>query len=81
MEGRAYMTVPPELEITFSTIPGAGLGIMSKAFIPKHTWLAEYEGTTARPKMRHLISSYAWTVSYWKFFLIQLDRLSNKTCY
>ena len=64
MEGRAYRTVPPELEITFSTIPGAGLGIMSKAFIPKHTWLGEYDGTTVRPEMRDFISWYTWAVSY-----------------
>ncbi len=44
VEDRAYRSIPSELYLDKSTIPEAGLGIFSKSFIPKYTWLGEYEG-------------------------------------
>ena len=61
--GRAYLTVPSEVEIVPSKIPGAGLGVVSKTFITKHTWLGEYEGFTVLPHEEIYISAYAWSVS------------------
>ena len=63
MPGRAYLTVPPEVEIVPSKMPNAGLGVVSKTFIPKYTWLAEYEGFTVLPHEEDHISAYAWSVS------------------
>ena len=60
------MTVPPELEITFSRIPGVGLGIVSKTFIPKYTWLGEYEGVSVRPMTGSVASLYTWKVGLFK---------------
>ena len=61
--GRAYLTIPPEIELTFSTIPGAGLGTFAKTFIPKYTWLGEYDGVTLHPEEAEWISLYTWMVS------------------
>ena len=41
----------------------AGLGVVSKTFIPKYAWLAEYEGFTVLPHEEDHISAYAWGVS------------------
>ena len=61
--GRAYLTVPPEVEIVPSKMPNTGLGVVSKTFIPKYTWLGEYEGFTVLPHEEGHISTYAWSVS------------------
>ena len=61
--GRAYLTVPPEVEIVPSKMPNAGLGVVSTTFIPKYAWLGEYEGLTVLPREVDYISYYAWTVS------------------
>ena len=63
MPGRAYLTMPPEVEIVPSKMANAGLGVVSKTFIPKYTWLAEYEGFTVLPQEEAHISEYAWGVS------------------
>lgn len=57
---RALQTVPPEVEVVPSRIPGAGLGVVSRIFIPRHTWLAEYEGTIITGDEK--ASVYAWQV-------------------
>ena len=62
MPGRAYLTVPPEVEIVPSKMPNAGLGVVSKTLIPKYAWLGEYEGLTVLPH-ENQISAYAWSVS------------------
>ena len=61
--GRAYLTVPPQVEIVPSKMPNAGLGVISKTFIPKYAWLGEYQGFTVLPNEVDYISYYAWTVS------------------
>ena len=62
MPGRAYLTVPPEVEIIPSKIDGAGLGVVAKTFIPKYTWLGEYDGITIVPNEEDYISDYTWQV-------------------
>ena len=61
--GRAYLTVPPEVEIVPSKMANAGLGVVSKTFIPKYAWLGEYEGLTMLPGEEDYTSVYAWSVS------------------
>ena len=63
MPGRAYLTVPPEVEIVPSKMPNAGLGVVSKTFIPKYAWLAEYQRLTVLSQEEAHISAYAWGVS------------------
>ena len=47
---------------TASKIEGTGLGVISKTFIPKYMWLAEYEGFTLIPDEKDYISDYTWIV-------------------
>ena len=44
-----------------SSIPDAGIGVISTTFIPKYTWLAEYEGEI--DVEGHSLSDYTWDVS------------------
>ena len=44
-------------------MPNAGFGVISKTFIPKYTWLAEYEGITVLPDEKDYTSAYTWSVS------------------
>ena len=60
-EDRAYLTIPKYLRLGNSSIPGAGYGIFATEFIPKYTWLGEYEGEMVQEM--YLISEYAWAVS------------------
>ena len=55
--------MPPEVEIVPSKMPNAGFGVISKTFIPKYTWLAEYEGITVLPDEKDYTSAYTWSVS------------------
>ncbi len=42
---RALRTVPEGIfEVRPSSIPRAGMGAFTSTFIPRHTWLGEYEG-------------------------------------
>ena len=58
---RAFLTIPPEVELTRSNIPQAGLGIRATTFIPSYTWLGEYEGETMVEE--HLMTEYSFHVS------------------
>ena len=42
---RAFRTVPSEFQIRPSIIPEAGYGVVATTFLPKYTFLGEYEGT------------------------------------
>ena len=55
--------MPDVLYIDKSEVPEAGLGIFSNNFIPRYTWLAEYEGEVLAPNFEDYISWYTWTVS------------------
>ena len=62
---RAHLTLPPEVELTKSSIPEARLGIIARTFLRKYTWLAEYEGEIVVDEQE--ISDYAWGVSFRTF--------------
>ena len=76
------MTLPPEVEIIPSKMPNAGFGVISKTFIPKYTWLAEYEGITVLPDEKDYTSAYAWSVSIMngieKYTRIELKKLQEE---
>ena len=57
---RAHLTVPPEVELSSSLIPGARLGIKATTFIRAYTWLAEYECEIVLHNQN--FSPYAWFV-------------------
>ena len=44
VENRASKTVPPQFYLDLSSVPGSGIGVFSKTFIPQYTWLGELEG-------------------------------------
>ena len=44
VQDRAHRSIPPEVYLAKSGIPGAGMGIFSHTFIPRYTWLGWYEG-------------------------------------
>ena len=68
--GRAYLTLPQGLEIAPSKIKGAGFGVLSNTFIPKYTWLGEYEGEIVPRENALNVSWYAWQVSELWFLLL-----------
>ena len=41
---RDLLTVPPGIRIAPSSIPGAGMGAFTNTFLPRHTWLGEFQG-------------------------------------
>ena len=63
---RAYLTLPEGFTITKSSIPLAGSGVFSQIFLPKFTWLGEYEGVFVKTRRNRDPKelSYAWTVKY-----------------
>ena len=66
------MTLPPELTLGPSTIPEAGTGVFTTTFIPRNTWLAEYEGEVVVSSK--LISNYAFKVRH--HFMLTLKVLN-----
>ena len=56
---RARKSLPPQAMLKESDIPGAGLGVVATTFIPRYTWLAEYEGEIHAEDES---SDYAWAV-------------------
>jgi len=47
-----------------STIPNANLGVFATTFIPKNTWLGEYEGDIVPSTLLEKdLLEYAWNVS------------------
>ena len=66
LPGRALLTVPPQFRVGWSSIPGAGMGVFTKTFIRKHTWLAEYEGRLFKYDEKLLkdrnFRDYSWRV-------------------
>jgi len=48
-------------------LPGAGWGIFSDIFIPKYTWLGEYEGIYLPYDRDLIVSDYAWMVSHLRY--------------
>ena len=59
---RALRTLPSFLYVAPSMYPDAGLGVYTSTFLPKYTWLQEYEGEILTGDQEGLISWYAWSV-------------------
>ena len=59
--GRAYLTIPPEVSLQKSIIEDAGIGVITNTFIPRYTWLGEYEGEMKL--LPEFSSGYSWRVS------------------
>ena len=70
MLDRARKSLPSQVELKQSKIPGAGLGVFATTFIPRYTWLAEFEGEVII-EYEH-ISDYAWTVSAYSITCLQM---------
>lgn len=63
MTNRAHLTANNRIvQIRKSTIPDAGIGVFSKTFIPRNTWLAEYEGVYVDIDREDYDYDYAWMV-------------------
>ena len=56
---RAVLSIPSGVELGPSKIPGAGRGILATTFLPRYTWLMEYEGEI----MPDELDTYSWEVT------------------
>ena len=61
----ALRSLPPEVELCASSIPGAGFGICAKRAFPVGAWIGPYEGTFVKPEELSSVkdTSYMWEVS------------------
>ena len=60
-------TIPDGFTLTESLIPGAGRGIISLTFVPRFTWLGEYEGVVRDAHFydesrNPNLADYAWII-------------------
>ena len=64
---RALKSTPPDFKIRLSSIPKAGLGVYAQTFIPKNTWLGEYEGLILPAEYigNDTDDTYMWRVSFY----------------
>jgi len=46
---KAVSSLPPEVCLCVSSIPGTGLGACTRKHIPVGTWIGPYEGKLVRP--------------------------------
>ena len=62
----ALRSLPPEVELCVSSIPGEGYGVCAKHLIPVGAWIGPYEGKYLRPEDLPLFAdtSYMWEVGY-----------------
>lgn len=60
----ALRSLPPEVGLCTSSIPGAGYGICAKRTIPVGAWIGPYEGKCLKPEELSLSTdtSYMWEV-------------------
>ena len=60
----ALRSLPPEVGLCTSTIPGQECGICAKRKIPVGAWIGPYEGKFLKPKELSLTTdtSYMWEV-------------------
>ena len=58
-------SLPPEVELCASSIPGTGFGICAKRAFPVGAWIGPYEGTFVKPEELSSVkdTSYMWEVS------------------
>jgi len=60
----AISSFPDEVQLCWSSIPGAGYGVSAKQPIPIGTWIGPYEGRRIRPEdvTNDIDTSYMWEV-------------------
>ena len=60
----ALRSLPPEVGLCRSSIPGAGYGICAKRTIPYGAWIGPYEGKFVKPEelSPSTDTSYMWEV-------------------
>ena len=63
----ALRSLPPEVGLCMSSIPGAGCGICAKRKIPVGAWIGPYEGKLVKPEelSSSMDTSYMWEVRSW----------------
>lgn len=67
---RQFLTVvkhiPPQLHLCYSSLPGAGFGIIATELIPSGTWIGPYEGKriSVEEISKATDTRYIWEVSY-----------------
>ena len=61
----ALRSLPPEVELCASNIPGTGFGVCAKQVFPVGAWIGPYEGTFVKPEELSSVkdTSYMWEVS------------------
>ena len=61
----ALRSLPPEVQLCASSIPGTGFGICAKRAFPVGAWIGPYEGTFVKPEELSSVkdTSYMWEVS------------------
>lgn len=65
---RAITSLPPEVSLCMSSIPGAGFGVCTKKHISEGTWIGPFEGKRVQPDnvKPGIDTSFMWEVSaYW----------------
>lgn len=77
----ALRSLPPEVGLCTSSIPGAGCGICAKRKIPVGAWIGPYEGNFVKPEELSPTTdtSYMWEVilhNYFNHSVILLRNLS-----
>ena len=60
----AVRSLPPEVGLCASSIPGAGYGVCAKRAIPIGAWIGPYEGKFVKPEELLYVAdtSYMWEV-------------------
>ena len=60
----ALKSLPPEVSLCASSIPGMGYGICAKRTIPVGAWIGPYEGAFVKPEELSCVTdtSYMWEV-------------------
>lgn len=61
----ALRSLPREVELCASSIPGTGFGICAKRAFPVGAWIGPYEGTFVKPEELSSVkdTTYMWEVS------------------
>jgi len=60
----ALKSLPPEVDLCASSVPGTGYGICAKRAIPVGAWIGPYEGTFMKPEELSSVTdtSYMWEI-------------------
>ena len=64
-QSRAVNSLPPEVSLCMSSIPGAGFGVCTRKHIPEGTWVGPFEGKRVQPDnvKPGIDTSFMWEVA------------------